>query len=358
MVEIIYFSVILSISFIVAGLQFRPKPLNLESSSCWKYKCGFGLTKNVCIYPVSSNQTYLLSECSQSSSTPFCNSNSLASNVTCSSSLANTIEDFTSYPGEPCIDDDSCVNGSCINSLCFGGVLLSYCSDYTDCNPGLRCSNNLCTTLLNVGQFCTNDYDCVLSAGCNNGICTKYLSLPVGSTVSDCNGGDNTSLFCSGFSCIYNYWNQTGICINPFVSSFVNDSCSSYKNCVGTSINNGTNGVYTKTTSCDCGMNSFGTKYCSPQDGNITAVNFRYYWKLFMDSGLLNKCNTARRFEQACFDLSSSTRHYLRFMQAYYDYFYYAETRGIDACTTQIFYPSYFDSSQIIVSALVFLIFN
>lgn len=353
MVEGILFTIFAGLLATGSSLEFRPRVGKLELSTCWSYQCLSSGMGSTCIYPDSSQNTYYLSACDQSKPNSFCDYSDLSDNVTCS--RPPTVTSYVSYPGEQCLQDSDCIYGSCISKTCFAGVLNSACTDYLECNPGFRCSNGICTTLLAVGISCSNDYDCVPSAGCNMGICTKYFSLAPGSAVSDCTNGDSYSMFCSDSSCYYNSKSKAGMCIQPFQSTNSTVVCTSYKQCIGTSTNNGTQ-VYTKTTSCDCGMNTGDTKYCFPQDGDLVAYTFRSAFQQYIASGLLSSCNSARRFEQACFDLNSDTNLYNKFMAAYYEYYYHQELQDASVCTIEIFYPSYLDYSMKIafVSAFIF----
>ena len=314
----------------------RPKRFGVESSTCMKYKCS-GDSSTPCVFTNSTNSTYFLTPCSDTSPQPYCDTSVISFNVSCSSTAPSSQTE--AYPGEPC-DKASCVHGQCLNNYCFGGPLLSECTDSLECNPGLRCSNGECTTLLRIGESgCTQDFDCVLNAGCNDGKCVKYLTLPIGSKVTDCNTGENLSLFCESFSCAYNSTTEEGNCINPFTSESAVQTCSSYETCIGTSVNDGGATNYTVTTSCECGMNEEGDKYCFPNDGDLVALSFIHYWKKFMDSGLLSVCNTARRFHQECFDMSSSTNVYAELMSAYSSYFYFPSLQNASSCVQPIFFP-------------------
>ena len=340
----------------VNSLNILSKSPSLSDSACWKYQCSNSTT--FCINPIYSNLTYVLSPCNPDSSLIFCNNTDSSSPVACTTPSSTVY--YKSYPGEPCLKSTDCVSSTCYNNVCFGKVLNSACSSNLDCNPGLSCLAGLCTTLLGTGQNCTNDYQCVASAGCNYGVCVDYISLAVGQNVSDCETGDGSSLFCAGSSCFFNYTTRIGQCINSFTSAASANNapieCSNYKLCIGTSSGAGINTqAFTTVTSCECGNTAVGTMYCFPQDGDIPAVSFRKAWKNFMDAGLVNRCNTERRFEQPCLDLSSDSYLYTRLMNSYYNYFYYTQLVNASSCATEIFFPSY-SGAQGLVLALVMLV--
>lgn len=333
---------------LVVIVSSRELFLKSPSSVCWKYQClseGLGQT---CIYPEASTKTYLLSKCDESLPNPYCDFSDMSANVTCSSYPTTSVSQ--SYPGEPCLTTSNCLYGTCINKFCFSKVLNSICTENSECNPGLRCNKNICKPLLVDGESCINDYDCELASGCNKGICTKYLSVIPGDAVSDCQTGDSSSLFCESFSCYYDTTSHNATCISPFQSLNVPIECNSYQECIGTSkIGEIT---VTKTTSCDCGMNADGKKYCFPQDGEEVAITFRKNWKKFINSGLMHRCNTVRRFDQECFDLSAYTSKYAKMMNAYHSYFYYPELVDSSECTRFITYKPNYTGSYLLSLAI------
>jgi hypothetical protein len=177
------------------------------------------------------------------------------------------------------------------------------------------------------------------------------MSLPIGSKVSDCTSGGQSSMFCEDSSCVYNSAARIGKCISPFVSISNKENCVSYKDCIGESkVSDGT--VYTKSTSCQCGMNENATSYCSPQDGDLPAVNFRKAFRAFIEIGSLNRCNTEERFETNCINLSAGSWWYKRLMAAYYKYYYYPQLVAIDSCIDDIFFPQLNHALGIVVSLI------
>ena len=323
-------AILLLINF---SLSFKLKQQfeDLSASACWVYQCK-SLTDN-CIIPFSSNRTYVLSSCP--ASRPYCDTSNLAAPSTCSSEFPKD-QSSLSYPGESCTVNSDCYSNFCISSMCFGKVLQNDCQSNLECNPGLRCYQGKCSTLLRAGSGCESDYDCIPSLGCNMNICTPYLSLSSGSIVSDCNNGDQTSMFCAEFSCLFDSKTLQGICLPAFKSVAVGEPCSKSSDCVGTTVYN--NVKYVKNTYCQCGMNEAGIKYCSPHDGDDVAVEFRKAWKAFLNYGYLGMCNTERRFEQACFDLSINSYFYLNMMKKYYEYFSFPQLNNAPNCVKGIFY--------------------
>lgn len=319
------------IFFIVSVYAFGPirSRENLSQPQCWSYKCDS--IKSTCIYPSVSSYTYVVSPCSELSR-PYCDTSNLKANTTCS--IAKSVEPVSEgYPGEPCRSDSDCVSGKCLSRFCYGQVLYETCKSNLDCNPGLRCSNNICTTLLKAGKSCSSDFDCVTTAGCNNKLCTEYYSLGVNSSVSDCSQDDQSSMFCESGSCAYNSKLKHTVCIEPFISKANPRICKSSKDCIGQSSSG-----YSVYSNCECGMNWNGTMYCAANNGDDVAVNYRKQLKNFMDYGLSARCNTQRRFDKGCFDISYNTYAYEKLASSYYLYFNLPQLANISQCVKDVFF--------------------
>jgi hypothetical protein len=318
------------LGFVIGSFTLRRKVEAVQAQNCWKYQCRS--YEEYCLQPFTSNKTYVLSTCPLVR--PFCDTSNMQVNSSCSSITQESLR--RSYPGEPCSDNSECEFGYCLGSICFGLILNEDCESNLECNPGLRCKSGKCTTLLHSGSPCESDYDCIPSLGCNNQKCTAYYSLPSGSSVSDCNNGDMSSLFCSESSCHYDSKSKQGTCIPAFKSISTNPICSNSSQCIGQTYHN--ENKYTKTSSCDCGMNEEGKLYCFPHDGDSVAVEFRKWWKRFISLGYLNLCNTERRFELACFDISVQSYFYVKMLKSYYDYYNFPQLYKSPSCVKSIFY--------------------
>jgi hypothetical protein len=103
-------------------------------------------------------------------------------------------------------------------------------------------------------------------------------------------------------------------------------------------------------------MNWNGTKYCEASDGDDVAINFRSEWKNFMNAGMLGRCNTQRRFDEKCLEVSSGTYRYEKLMKAYYSYFNFAQLQNSSSCVTSVFFPELNDAFWVL-PALFFIIF-
>ena len=155
---------------------------DLTRNYCNIYSCkppGVILSNTTCIYPSLLYSSYYLSPCP--SSLPYCNPDLTSTkNTTCQ--LAPPPVVYSSYPGEPCNTTTDCLSGTCTSGVCFGSNVGQVCKSHLNCNPGLRCSNNICSSLLNIGASgCSSDYDCVPKAGCNKnsttGVCIAYFTI-------------------------------------------------------------------------------------------------------------------------------------------------------------------------------------
>lgn len=334
----------------LSSIQLRPAPASsIESQSCWLYECKS--QSDWCVHPIASNKTYQLSTCLDSR--PYCDTSNMAIDSLCSSTYPKDGSTLA-FPGEPCSKDSDCELDLCLGSTCFGKVLNEDCESNLECNPGLRCHLGKCSTLQRSGSACESDYDCIPSHGCNNRVCTEYFSLAAGTIVSDCNNGDQTSLFCAESSCIYNSKSRVGICIPPYKSVNASPACTSSAQCVGESTYNGVK--YSKVSSCQCGMNALGNMYCFPHDGDDSAVEFRKWWKRFIGLGYLGVCNTERRFEQACFDISVESYFYVKMLKSYYEYYNFPQLYKAGTCVRQVFYQV-IGFSKLMATALAWVLF-
>jgi hypothetical protein len=108
---------------------------------------------------------------------------------------------------------------------------------------------------------------------------------------------------------------KTGICVDAPVS--INDApygCISNLECKAVSEQAEYSGW------CKCGINADKRQYCEPFPGDDPGVDYLNAAKSFVNSGALELCNTARRFESACWELSVNTTRYEKLIQTY-DYF-------------------------------------
>jgi hypothetical protein len=102
-------------------------------------------------------------------------------------------------------------------------------------------------------------------------------------------------------------------------------------------------------------MNFNGTKYCSASDGDLVSISFRNEFKNFINAGMLALCNTQRRFDRDCLEVSFDTYRYERLMKSYYTYKYFAQLQNISSCVKSVFF-NILNSSLHLLVPLLFLI--
>lgn len=262
-----------------------------------------------------------------------------------------TTSQSLNYPGEPCAKNSDCSSKNCTLDKCIGAAFGAFCTQHENCNPGLRCSESVCTKQIDVTGFgCINDYDCINSASCNTtgstvaGTCIEYFSVPIGLPVSDCSGG--VSYMCKSSECSKTFqFGTIGIC-KTSTTSIHNTPyvCSSDYNCMGT------DGVYQYTSDCVCGFNSNGTSYCTLFNGDLQGQVYYTTWQQALVQSI-SVCNTARRFTNQCLLL---TNYYSKVLTATWNFYYYPQMQNNDACVRgMITYEGYDDNAL-----LIFVIFS
>ena len=247
---------------------------------CKNYQCQT-LSNNVCIS--YNNSTYLVNPCKKGFYCP----------IITKPGSSNCIESSTSptysWPGESC-RSSLCAYGYSNGSTCIGQSANDPCKVSDDCNPGLYCLNNICQYLIpyNFG-VCRSDYDCANSASCEEGICIQYFSKQEAEKTLCINNVSDTC--------------QSGACFNDFcLGDLTNDNgqgslCDTVNDCISSKYSMTIFPVlfYSK---CECGMN--GKSYCALFQGDGYMKYYRYYLNLWINSGLIQNCNTVRRFAPGC----------------------------------------------------------
>jgi hypothetical protein len=308
--------------FIVLGVA--------NSLSCESFGCipsSAKLSSGTCASSI--NETVYIQECSNGQ---VCNLNT---------SLCEDPEPESigiRYPGESCKASTDCYSNVCTNKICTGYSAGASCELDEDCNPGLRCSDSVCARVLNEGESgCEDDYDCINSAGCNligkTGICTKYLSVSIGSYVSDCSGG--SSLLCKSAECYKsNTFATTGVCKPATVSvSELPVACTADLDCVGS------DNKFEYTGDCSCGYNNKATAYCSPFNGDMPGLVYYQSWKNALNASE-GVCNTVRRFDPGCLE---QTGYYKKITQVTWEFYNYPEIQNNDICVESMINYEYYD---------------
>ena len=296
--------------------------------TCQKYGCGNWTNSGVCLQKNSTNVSIL--PCV----------NPLICNTTSSQCVVPTTPVVPAgWPGEPCSSTSTCTFGSCNSQgRCQGGAVGGPCTKHDQCDPGLMCnSTGYCAPLLSGGTAgCRSTYDCDYLSVCNktsvqtNGTCVDSRSVPLGQMVADCN--NSFSLLCETNACIpTNAQLLLGRC-SVALSSVYNMpvGCNQTSDCVGT---DGTN-YYVGT--CQCGMNARGSAYCLPFWGDIPGLTLRNTMELVY--GRSDRCNTMRRYTNACFNVTGNLN---KMKVATFGYYNYAQFQQNDQCIKAVFTATY-----------------
>ena len=156
--------------------------------------------------------------------------------------------DYCEYPND-------CASGNCVNNVCLGRTVNSYCTNNYQCNADTYCDNILllCLPRKTANDSCKSDGECQNVYGCLNGKCTEYFSLPEGTSLNS--KYSYNSVFCSS-----NYA-KDNICrdlinIQPY-PYFCNISagCSYY-------ISNIPNNTVNFQSACNCDLSGNGNAFC------------------------------------------------------------------------------------------------
>ncbi|CAG9325468.1 unnamed protein product [Blepharisma stoltei] len=325
-------------------------PLFLGSSpnpNCPAYTCKTSsqqFVNSTCIYftPTASTPTYYVSPCS-SVKLPYCLP-STNNNSTCQA--ATPTPPVNAWPGEKCSSSSDCsshASRGCINNVCVGGSQGDTCSVNDDCNPNYRCLGGICQAQIPVGGTgCVNDYDCVNGAGCNiaktssESICYPYFSINQHLPVSSCSS-NNLSMLCNSGLCMAN--NEGYECMAPVKSSRLPMSCQVDGDCMSTRDDYFPTGYLTGT--CYCGYNANSASYCSIFAGDKPYLEYINYFKNWLQSTYIKKCNTMRRFTASCMKDWWTTKEYNLYMYYSLNADYYPLTVSGESCVQQVYLPQW-----------------
>ena len=316
----------------------------LESPNCAKYACASSsqppavLSSSTCVFYNASSNSYLSGACDDHYS-KYCQLQ-YAANSTCT--LMPEPEPLTSWPGEACLNDTSCLSGNCLGGVCYGVGFNETCENDYDCSPGLFCNNTVCEFLSNLKETCASDYDCLNNAGCNFGLCTPYLSLGDGTAVDMCN--DFANLLCQSTLCLTDSGTGKSYCLGTMTSkAALPASCTNSLTCVSNTDPKwtGTNpGVLY--SACTCGYNPTGMSYCAAFPGDPVGVTYMTSLKAWINSPSIHLCNTHRRFNQECMQLHWDATSFNTYTSALLSYNYYPALQGIDSCTKGNYLQDYY----------------
>lgn len=192
-------------------------------------------------------------------------------------------------------------------------------------------------------------------AACNikdgEGICVPYFSIPNGEHVSDCDNHAYISDICESGWCIKDEpTGSDGRCIAAPVSTATQPNvCTEDDDCAAVG-----DGI-TYAAKCECGFNDSATAYCSLFPGDPAGLDYIRAFKYFIAANFLQKCNTARRFNEECWDLNSGSSTWLHFRKTMKYYTDYPKLVNNDKCVSETWTAYYWKMSGEILSAPLIL---
>jgi len=259
-----------------------------------KYECTNDLIANTCMKKVNSTNTDL----------EVC-----GANLYCNYDANNDglCKDFSyiskQFIGGPCNTPADCrgTNPTCVNNVCVADT--TTCTTDYDCAINSFCGpqGNITTCVAQKSETneCTKTSECKNNLMCNNGKCTKILSIEDGELVKA-----TDKLLCkSGFV-------LDGKCSSASLKS--NGTCTD--KC--TYVNNGTE--INSTTSCVCGKNFNGDRYCNFGADSVQHKNYMDLIRPYLNLNLTEKCHGTERFTpciSSAFDRNSTTHNNFDFQK-------------------------------------------
>ena len=328
--------VVLALLLVAGAVALRPAEPTGVTLTCQKYGCGNWTNSGVCLQTNSTNVSIL--PCA----------NPLVCNTTSGLCAAHAIPVVKpGWPGEPCSSSGTCAFGTCnTQSKCQGADVGGPCTQSDQCDPGLMCNNTgYCAPLMPAGTLgCRSTYDCDYFSVCNktfsqtNGTCISSGVVQLGQTVADCN--NSFSLLCETNTCIpTNITQLLGRC-SVALSSVYNMpiGCNQNSDCVGS------DGTSYYVGTCQCGMNALGLAFCSPFWGDIPGLTLRDTMTLVY--GHSDRCNTVRRYTNACFNVTGNLN---KMKVAAFGFYNYALLQENDQCIKTVFTATYWLGAGFVV---------
>lgn len=307
--------------------------LTQASLNCPKFKCVSSgtLESGLCIG--QSSGIYYISPCTDYQES-YCPPEFGIQNVSCEIPPVLT---HTKYPGEKCIQDTDCLYGTCTQNVCLGQSLYSNCQAYGECNPGLKCpsGNGKCVPLGSTTDTCDSDYDCLPDLGCDDGYCKPYYSVNNGEWINNCTDGESN--ICKSGQCLYGY------CIEGLKSQNVPMGCGGQSDCVSFDLKDEGIEFF---TNCTCGYNTKGQSYCYLFPGDDPYVEYIKIRKQWIDIGVMNKCNTIRRWSFDCMVSQYKKSFAMEYIYKEIRALYYPMIYGMDDCVGQVAYNQYYQADQ------------
>ena len=337
----------------IVPLQISTSPMEMygDDAVCLKYVCAskqLDMVNNTCIF--FDTDRYVLKPCEGKLDCP---SEFQAHNVTC---VEPEMAVAKKYPGEKCKQNTDCMYGNCVMGACFNKQAGEACTSHEECNPSLYCAAGVCTSQIVVGEKgCTDDWQCQNNAGCDNGVCKEYFSVPSKEWVGSC-PSNHTNYVCESTFCF------NGLCLDAPASSFpTSQFCTTDQVCISRDYEESEGVLFY--SSCTCGNNKDGNKFCSLFPGDKDYSKLLSQYRTWMKSSEVMKCNTVRRWTYECiYDYSSPK------VAEEVDYYFTVsvnspQLQDADDCVYEIAYPSYYKtleedddySSSLLVSIFLLL---
>ena len=313
-------------------------PFILSAESCMVFDCRAAVNQYGCVSTLNSH--VYLSPCT-SQYLPYC---PYADDNPSSTCVFLSISPFnTSWPGDFCYSNSTCVTEYCLNSICQGFVASTLCNDTEQCAVGLRCaipqpdSPGNCKVQLFIGPNngnnilnCTVDSDCVNNGACENFNCFEYFSRTEGEYVVNC-GDDNVNWLCQSGMCYDN------LCVSPFVTSknSLPMICSNDSECISDYYNAPPSPIILY-SSCQCGYNQQGNKYCTLFPGDPIKVKYLNILQQWLNSDELFSCHSYSRFKLECIKQYWTQKNYLEYAYYYYWSTMYPQIQNNPSCVQNI----------------------
>ena len=315
-------------------------PLLAANQSCPTYACG-SLEKTKCI-EVGGSITF---QACQSGPAAYCPFSDFTSDSYCLTLPQSTIN--SSYPGDPCTSNLTCIYSNCFKGVCQGLLSSSPCNDTGQCSPGHRCEYGNCKVLLPLGPSdgngnngnCTLDSDCVNNGVCDNGNCYEYFSKDETETVQVCQ--DGVSLICKSGLCYNN------ICLSEKMTSKmdIEANCTSDSDCYSSYYDNYPYNI-NFTTQCSCGMDSKGRKYCGLFPGDEPMLKYVAVFKEWINSDEAKNCHSYSRFSLNCVEKYWTKEKYEKFAYYYYTVSMWRQLINNEDCVKDMVNYNYYEAKQ------------
>ena len=291
-------------------------PTALSSSGCPTVECSTSLPSEMCYRYSNSDDTIQISNCGLNEVCEFDQMDLNQDYDLTSPGMYCRPQNYLStlkFPGETCVVKQECLSGLCSSQVCEGLPLSSPCTDYSNCAPGLICSNSHCVQQRAKGSPCTMDDDCTNDALCFQGKCVGYFSQAVGTFPVQ-----NDYLCESGFA------DKQECKLAPANKANPDSPCYSDHDCP---LNDGQDG------SCFCGMNTDGTPFCGSQPGDPEFATYKNALVKVIATSIT--CHYNISYSRRC-PAQERNPDFSTYITARYIYRYRPSIIGIPSCVFEV----------------------